>query len=90
MGNPTLREKTMRANRRIIQDGSFREPVEDLVPLIGTDAPPMAKSPVKPPRAAAGLRGTVAHHINQYLFERSSRSAALSLAAAVARSSSGC
>jgi hypothetical protein len=90
MGNPTLRETIMRASRRIIQDGSFRERVEDLVPLIGTDASPTAKSLVKPLKAAAGLRGTVAHQLNQYLFERSTRSAALSLAAAVSRSSSGC
>ena len=80
----------MRASRRIRQDGSFRERVEDLVPLIGTEASPTGKDPVKPPRAAERLRGTVAHQLNQYLFERSTRGATLSLAAAVSRSSSDC
>ena len=59
--------------RHRVDDGSFRERVEDLVPLLGTERSPMNKIRVETPTAVAGLRGSAAYRINQYLFDRSPR-----------------
>ena len=70
-----------------MEDGSFREHVEHLVPQFGSDAPSEDGSPVeaKPSKARPG---SACRDMNQLLFDGSSRFAAISLAAAIAKSSS--
>ena len=51
--------------------GSFREPMEDLVPLFGTDPSTTPEDPDEMPTAVIGMRGSAVYEINQYLFERS-------------------
>ena len=78
----------MRVRRRE-DDGSFREHVGHLVPQFGSDAEPQDVSPIdaKPAKIRSRRAG---EQMNQFLFEGSRRFAAISLAAAIAKSSSDC
>jgi hypothetical protein len=78
----------MRVRRRM-EDGSFREHVEHLVPQFGSDTQPKDASPIQAAPAKAGP-GSARRDMNQLLFDGSSRFAAISLAAAIAKSSSDC
>jgi hypothetical protein len=75
--------------RRHVEDGSFRENVGHLVPQFGSDAQPKGASPIEAAPAKARSR-RAGEQLNQLLFDGSSRFAAISLAAAIAKSSSDC
>lgn len=60
----------MRASRRE-ENGSFRERMDDLVPLLGSEDPATSRDPDEAPDIIIGARGSIAYRINQYLFERS-------------------
>ena len=78
----------MRTGRRV-EDGSFREQVGHLVPQFGTHAPSEDDHPIDAAPAVV-RRGSPSGHMNQFLFDGSKRFAAISRAAAISKSSSGC
>ena len=74
----------MQTGRRV-KDGSFREQVEHMVPQFGSGDHEEGDDPIK---AAADVGPSSSPHMNQFLFDASSRLAAISLAAAISKSSS--
>ena len=59
----------MRSRR--VEYGSFRERLDELVPMLGLDPSPMGQDAEETPRAFAGPRGSAAYVINQFLYEHS-------------------
>ena len=78
----------MRTGRRV-DDGSFHEQVGHPVPQFRTDAPSEGGHRIEAAPAVV-RRGSAGGHMNQFLFDGSKRFAAISRAAAISNSSSGC
>jgi hypothetical protein len=76
----------MRTGRRV-KDGSFREQVAHMVPQFGSGTQDEGDDPIE---ATPDVRPSGRPHMNQFLFDASSRLAAISLAAAISKSSSDC
>ena len=74
---------------RHVEDGSFGDRMDHMVPQFGGDAPAEAAGSGEPApdKVTASNRRK---HMNQFLFDASSRLAAISLAAAISKSSSDC
>ena len=74
---------------RHVEEGSFGDRMDHMVPQFGSDAPAEAAGSGEPaPDEVTG--GKPLDHMNQFLFDASSRLAAISLAAAISKSSSDC
>jgi aspartate aminotransferase-like enzyme len=60
----------MRVNHRV-ENGSFGQRLEELVPRVGLEIAALTRRSVAPPKPQVILCGTAAYRINQYLFDRS-------------------